>query len=68
LVTFGCVFFLGFFVDIGVVSLSLDFLADDCKISRLERILRRKHSQKLPSRKHSKLLPRKQQINIKERK
>ena len=36
LVTFGCVFFLGFFVDIGVVSLSLDFLADDCKISRLD--------------------------------
>ena len=33
-----------------------------------QRILRRKHSQKLPSRKHSKLISRKQQINIKERK
>jgi hypothetical protein len=33
-----------------------------------QRILRRKHSQKLPSRKHSTLISRKQQINIKERK
>jgi hypothetical protein len=34
----GCAFFLGFFVDIGLVS--LDFLADDCKISRLDFFMR----------------------------